>query len=42
MIKETYKLVPHTDVSSDLIVTRPVREYKLIVVYKDEIIEVYE
>lgn len=42
MIKETYKLIPHTEVSSDLTSTRPVRKYKLIVVYKDEIIEVYE
>ena len=43
IIKETYKLIPHTEVSSDLIFTQPVREYKkLIVVYKDEIIEVYE
>jgi len=42
MIKETYKLVPYTEVSSDLTFTRPVRKYKLIVVYKDEIIEVYE
>lgn len=39
-IKETYKLVPYTEVSSDLTFTRPVRKYKLIVVYKDEIIEV--
>ena len=45
MIKETYKLVPnkhYTDDSTGLIRTFPVREYKLIVVYKDEIIEVYE
>ena len=43
MIKETYKLVPnkhYTDDSTGLIRTFPVREYKLIVVYKDEIIEV--
>lgn len=30
----------NTEVSSDLTFTRPVRKYKLIVVYKDEIIEV--
>ncbi len=42
IIKETYKLIPHTEVYPDFIVTRPVRKYKLIVVYKNEIIEVYE
>ena len=41
MIKETYELVPHTEVFSDVTFTRPVRKYKLIVVYKDEIIEVF-
>ena len=43
LIKETYNLIPHTeDFGDGLTITRPKRRNKLIVVYKNEIIEVYE
>jgi hypothetical protein len=42
LIKETYDLIPHTEDFGDVIITKPKRKNKLIVVYKNEIIEVYE
>ena len=42
LIKETYDLVPHTEDWGDVIITTSKRKNKLIVVYKNEIIEVYE
>lgn len=42
LIKETYDLVPHTEDWGDVIITTSKRKNKLIVVYKREIIEVYE
>jgi hypothetical protein len=42
LIKETYDLIPHTEDFGDVIITTSKRKNKLIVVYKREIIEVYE
>ena len=42
LIKETYDLIPHTEDWGDVIITTSKRKNKLIVVYKREIIEVYE
>ena len=42
LIKETYDLIPHTEDFGDVIITKPKRKNKLIVVYKNEIIEVYD
>jgi hypothetical protein len=42
LIKETYDLIPHTEDFGDVIITTSKRKNKLIVVYKNEIIEVYE
>lgn len=41
-ILETYDLVPHTEDFGDVTITRPIRKNKLIIVYKNEIIEIYE
>jgi hypothetical protein len=41
-IKETYDLIPHTEYFGDVTITKPIRRNKLIVVYKNEIIEGYE
>ena len=41
-IKETYDLIPHTEDFGDVTITKPIRRNKLIVAYKNEIIEVYE
>lgn len=42
LIKETYDLVPHTEDFGDVTITKPKRRNKLIVVYKNKTIEVYE
>ena len=42
LIKETYDLIPHTEDFGDVIITKPKRKNKLIVVYKNEIIEIYD
>lgn len=42
LIKETYNLISHTEDFGDVTITKPKRRNKLIIVYKNEIIEVYE
>jgi hypothetical protein len=42
LIKETYDLIPCTEHFGDVTITKPKRRNKLIVIYENETIEVYE